>query len=112
MLILANLNMLFVPSLVNGIVHSANNKIVATYSSNIIIESADESPIIKDVQELAAQIGAINGVDGVAYRNRMSAELKHDDDRVNIIVQSISPDRERKVFRPFGLVSLWFAPSG
>jgi putative ABC transport system permease protein len=104
MLVLVNLNMLFVPSLVNGIVHSANDKVITTYSSNIIVESTDDQPLMGDIRELASQIEKINGVTAVTYRNNLGATLSTDvggttdNEHTNCIIRSIPVDRDKRVF--------------
>ncbi|MFC1592864.1 ABC transporter permease [Candidatus Omnitrophota bacterium] len=99
MLMLANLNLLFVPSLVDGIIHSANNKLINTYSGNIIIEGNGDNPLIKRVDELITQIEAVDGVTGVTYRNSMGAELVYEEERTNCIIKGVPPEREKGVFQ-------------
>jgi putative ABC transport system permease protein len=99
MLALANLNLLFVPSLVNGIIHSANNKLMATFSSNIIVESKADDPYIGDITDLVSRIEKLDGVVAVTYRNNLGAEISTDNERDNCIVRGIPPDRDKKVFQ-------------
>ena len=96
-LILANLNLLFVPSLVNGIVQSANDKLINTFASNIVIHAKGTSPLINRVDELVTRIAAIDGVTGVTYRNTISAEFVHEDERANGTVRAVRPENERQV---------------
>lgn len=98
MLVLANLSMMFVPSLIKGLTLSANKKLVDTNSSNIIIEARGDNPFITKRDELIAKIESIEGVTAVTYRNSMGAEIKKDNERVNCMVFGVSPGREKEVF--------------
>jgi len=98
MLVLANLNLLFVPSLVDGIVYSANDKLVTTYSSNIIIEAEGNNPVIRRVDELIGGIEAINGVIAVTARNGIGAQLSYDNERTSCTVRGVDPIRDAAVF--------------
>lgn len=99
MLILANLTLLFVPSLLNGLIGTANEKLIHTYSGNIIIEAKGDNPLINKVDQLVERIEMVDGVTGVTYRNSMGAELVYEDERTNCSVRGVSPEREREVFR-------------
>ncbi len=99
MLILANLNLLFVPSLVNGIIHSADDKLITTYSSDIIVESDNDNPLIVDINQLVSQIERLDGVMAATYRNSLGATLSNDDRRTSCIIRGIPPDRDKKVFQ-------------
>jgi len=98
MLILANLSLMFVPSLIKGVIFSANKKQVDTNSSNIIIETMGDNPIITRRNDLIDRIELIDGVTGVTYRDSISAEIKCDNEHVSRMVYGISPEREKEVF--------------
>ncbi len=104
MLVLANLNLLFVPSLVDGIVFSANDKLVTTYSSNIIIEAEGDNPVIRRVDELIAGIEAIDGVVAVSARNSIGAQLTYQGERTNCTVRGVDPVRDSAVFDIAGAI--------
>ncbi len=98
MLTLANLNLLFVPSMIDGIVDGANSKLIRTYSGNIIVQSADDTPVIRQADELVRSISGIPGVIGVTARNSIGAEIYFEGERTNCTVRAIAPDREKTVF--------------
>jgi putative ABC transport system permease protein len=98
MLVLVNLNLLFVPSLVNGIVFSANDKLIETYSSNIIIEAEGDNPVIRRVDDLLAGIERIDGVIAVTSRNGIGAQLSYDNERTNCTILGVDPIRDAAVF--------------
>jgi len=97
-LTIVSLNLLFVPSLLNGLVTSANDKLKNTYAGDIIIESATASSLIPDVEGLDNSIEGINGVTSVAPRNSLGAELSFANQRANVVVLGIVPEQEKTVF--------------
>jgi putative ABC transport system permease protein len=92
------LNLLFVSSLLNGLVSSANDKIKNTYAGDIIIESATDNPLISDVDLLINKIEGINGVVAVVPRNSLGAEISFENERTNCVTYGIWPEREKAVF--------------
>ncbi len=98
MLVLATLNLLFVPSLVDGIVHNANEKLIDTYVSNIIIEAGGDNPVIKRASELLDSIDDVSGVVAVTARNRQGAQLIYGEERANAVVRGVDPVRDAAVF--------------
>ena len=92
------LNLLFVSSLLDGLVVSADDKIKSTYAGDIIIESSNDNPLISDVGRLIKKIEGINGVVGVAPRNSLGAEISFENERTNCIIDGILPEREKDVF--------------
>ncbi len=97
-LVLVALNLFFVPSLLRGLVGGANDKVVNTYSGHIVVESAEDSPLIDNVDGLAARIEAINGVVATSPRTNIGAELSYDDHRVTSVIYAIRPEQDAKVF--------------
>jgi len=98
MLMLANMNLNFVSGLLDGIVESANDKLINTYSSHIIIQSSTDNPYIRNINELIDQIIAVNGVKSATYRNTIGAEIAYDEKRVNCSVRGIEPEQDSTVF--------------
>ncbi len=98
-LVLAALNLLFVPSLLNGLVWGANDKLINTYSADLIIDSEKDQPLIQNAGDIVKRIEEIGGVVAVAPRNSMGAELKFESRRMNCVVYGIQPEKEQRVFR-------------
>jgi len=98
MLVLANLNLNFVSGLMDGIIDSANEKLIATYSSDIVIEPAGKNYFIRNARDLVKQIEAVDGVVAATYRNSLGAELSFNDYRVNTVVRAIIPEQDKRVF--------------
>jgi putative ABC transport system permease protein len=92
------LNLLFVSSLLDGLVASADDKIKTTYAGDIVIESSSDNPLIADIARLTRKIENVDGVTGVAPRNNLGAELVFDTERTNCIIDGILPEKEKSVF--------------
>ncbi|MBI4180316.1 MAG: FtsX-like permease family protein [Chloroflexi bacterium] len=97
-LILVTLNLLFVPSLLRGLVRGANDKLKDTFAGDIVIESALDNPLIPNTNVLIPKIEAIDGVVAVTPRNNMVAEFRYENERTSGIIYAILPEREKEVF--------------
>lgn len=105
-LVLVALNLLFTPGLLNGVTASANNKLISTYSSHLVIEAGglkEQNFQIDHVSDLMDKISTINGVAAVTARNTIGANIQYKDKsdlerQINCIVDAVIPDREEKVF--------------
>ncbi len=96
MLVLVSMNLLFVPGLIDGIVESANSKLITTYSGDIIIESSGDDPNIIHVKELISLIESIPGVIAATPRNTIGAQITFEDERTSVVVTGIDPEREKR----------------
>ena len=98
-LTLVGLNVLFVPSLLAGLVNGSNDKLVNTYSGDIVVTSGDTAnPLIPNAAELTAQIDKIPGVSASTVRNYLGSEMSYKGNRAMAIVYGISPVTEKQVF--------------
>ncbi|MGD0353906.1 MAG: FtsX-like permease family protein [Dehalococcoidia bacterium] len=105
-LVLVALNLLFTPGLLSGVIASANNKLISTYTSHLVIEAGglkEQNFKINHVSDLMQEIESINGVVAATARNTIGANIQYKDNtdqerQVNCIVDAIMPDREEKVF--------------
>lgn len=105
-LILVALNLMFVPGLINGIVVSANDKLINTYSSHLVIEAQglkDQGYKITHVKDLLTAIESISGVEAAAPRNAAGTNISFKDDsneerKINCMTYGIMPEQEMKVF--------------
>lgn len=93
------LNLLFVPSLLDGLVVSADEKIKDVFAGDIIIESATDNPLISRVDRLIKKIESIDGVVAAVPRNSLGAEIIFENERCSCTVLGIQPERERLVFK-------------
>jgi putative ABC transport system permease protein len=105
-LVLVALNLMFVPGLINGIVISANDKLINTYSSHLVIEAQglkDQGYKITHVKNLMAAIESINGVEAAAARNSVGTNISlkdksNEERKINCMSYGITPEQEMKVF--------------
>ena len=97
-LVLVTLNLLFVPSLLRGLVHGADGKLKDTFAGDIVIESSLDIPLIPNVDLLIPKIEAIGGVIAASPRNNLVAEMSFENQRTSGIIYGIVPEREKVVF--------------
>jgi putative ABC transport system permease protein len=98
MLMLVYLNLIFAPSLVEGVVNTINDKIINTLTGHIIVESKGEDRAIGNVTDLISRIEALDGVIAVSARNDLAADIVYEEERTTAVVYAIDPDRDKKVF--------------
>ncbi len=96
-LTLVAMNLIFVPSLLDGLVWGANDKLINTYVGNVIVEPATEKDLIRDIDNLVPRLEAIEGVIAVSARNTISAQVEYGEERVSCSVHGIIPEREKEV---------------
>ncbi len=98
-LTLVGLNLLFVPSLLAGLISGSNDKLITTYSSDIVVTSKDPSnPLISNAGNMLSQINAIPGVIASTPRNYLPAQLSYNGSRATATVYSVTPGTEQQVF--------------
>lgn len=97
-LILVALNLVFVPGLLDGLAWGANDKLINTYSSDIVIESGGSSHYISNVDQLLTEIEQIKGVEAVTARNYLGAEIEYEGKYLGAAVYGVNPDTEKEVF--------------
>lgn len=102
-LVLITLNLLFVPGLLNGLVVSANDQLINSYSSHLIIGVKGHDVRINHIGNFITRIESISGVAAATARNNIGATIKYkdrqeDERRINCTIYGIMPEREKKVF--------------
>ena len=98
-LTLVGLNLLFVPSLLSGLVSGSNDKLITTYSSDIVVTSKNATnPLISGVGNMVTEIDAIPGVNASTPRNYLLSQMNFNGNRATATVYSISPESDRQVF--------------
>jgi putative ABC transport system permease protein len=97
-LILVALNLVFVPGLLDGLAWGANDKLINTYSSDIVIESDGASHYIGNVEQLMTEIEQIEGVEAITARNYQGAEIEYEDKYLGAAIYGVRPDTEVAVF--------------
>lgn len=102
-LVLITLNLLFVPGLLNGLVVSANDQLINSYSGHLIIGVKGHDVRINHIDNFISRIESINGVAAATARNNIGATIKYkdrqeDERRINCTIYGIMPEREKRVF--------------
>lgn len=98
-LTLVGLNLLFVPSLLAGLVSGSNDKLISTYSGDIVVMSgSDKAPLLDDVRNILPKITGIKGVAAATPRNSLLSQMSFQGNRATATVYGIQPDSERQVF--------------
>jgi len=96
-LTLVAMNLIFVPSLLDGLVWGANDKLINTYVGNLIVEPATEKDLIRDVDNFVPRLESIDGIAAISARNSISAQVEYEEERVSCSVHGIIPEREKEV---------------
>lgn len=98
-LTLVGLNLLFVPSLLAGLVSGSNEKLITTYSSDIVVTSRNAAnPLISGAGNMLTGIDAIPGVVASAPRNYLLSQTSFNGNRATATIYSIDPALEQQVF--------------
>ena len=99
-LTLVGLNLLFVPSLLNGLISGSNDKLINTYSGDIVITSGDNDvPLLNNSNNRLSDIARIPGVSAVTARNSTQSQMSFEGNRTSATLFGILPDSESKVFQ-------------
>lgn len=99
MLILVYLNLIFTPALLDGAVHSLDNKTKIYLSGDIVVQPTNEIPVIPNAQELVSEIESIDGVAAACARSNLGAEISYQGEHVTSAVYAIDPVQDSKVFQ-------------
>ena len=97
-LILVALNLLFVPGLLDGLAWGANDKLINTYSGDLLIEPDGANHYIANVDQVMTEIANISGIDSATARNYLGAEIDFGGKYAGAAVYGIHPDTEKTVF--------------
>ena len=97
-LVLVALNLLFVPGLLDGLVSGANDKLINTYSGDLLIEPDGANHYIANVDQLMTAIANISGIDSATARNYLGAEIDFAGKYTGAAVYGVHPDTEKNVF--------------
>jgi putative ABC transport system permease protein len=92
---IAFINLVFINSLFNGIVVSADDQVIATTSGNVTMQAATGSEFISDVPAVVDKIKATTGVTGASARTVVPASLLYRGIQGNYQVYAVQPSLER-----------------
>ncbi len=97
-LVLVALNLMFVPGLLDGLVWGANDKLINTYSGDLLIESNEANPQIENASQLMSEIAQMKGVEAVTSRSNLGAEIDCGSEHLETVISGIQPDADKNVF--------------
>ena len=97
-LILVALNLLFVPGLLDGLTWGANDKLINTYSGDLLIEPDGANHYIANVDQVMTAIANISGIDSATARNYLGAEIDFEGKYTGAAVYGIHPETDNNVF--------------
>lgn len=98
MMILVFLNLLFAPSLLQGVIYQMNSKLRDTLVGNITVESSNPGALIAESSTLVSQIVNINGVEAATPSRTLSAQLQLGSERGTAEVSGIDTESFKDVF--------------
>jgi len=96
-LALVSMNLIFVPSLLDGLVSGANDKLIKTYVGNLIVEPDTKEGLIRNVDDFILRLEAIDGVAAVSARNSIGANIEFDEQETGCTIHGIIPEKEKEV---------------
>jgi putative ABC transport system permease protein len=97
MLVLVFLNLIFIPSLLEGLIQNVNSKQIDTSTSDILIESSKGQ--IENYQPVVDALREIPGVKGVTPRYMFGAEMRFNEKRSTWGITAINPEEDAEVFK-------------
>jgi putative ABC transport system permease protein len=97
-LTLVSLNLLFIPGLLQGLVSGANTQLRNTYSSDIVVQSSTENPLLSNVGDTISKIDGIDGVVAATPRNGLGAKFIYGNEHADAMVYGIQPETDNSVF--------------
>lgn len=98
MLVLVFLNLVFTPSLLEGVIETANSKLRDTLSGDITVESSTPGALMDNSNQLLEQITQIDGVDAATPARTISAQLGLGSERGTAEVSGIETESFRNVY--------------
>jgi len=93
----AFVNLIFVPSLFNGIIDGANKQIINTMTGDIYITPADGNDYINQKDQVLSQLNTVDAVQATSARTLVPARLKYKNIAGSWQVLAINPDDEKEV---------------
>lgn len=98
MMVLVYLNLLFAPSLLQGVIFQMNSKLQDTLVGNITVESSNPGALISDSNKLVSQILDINGVEAATPSRTLSGQLQLGSERGTAEVSGIDTESFKAVY--------------
>lgn len=93
----AFVNLIFVPSLFNGIIDGANKQIINTMTGDIYITPTDGSDYINQRDQVLSKLDSIDGVESASAKVLVPGRLKYKNIGGSWQILAINPDNDKKV---------------
>jgi putative ABC transport system permease protein len=94
---IAFINLVFIASLFNGIVHGTNEQFINAYVGNVTVAPPDGKPLLEGVEDTVATVRSTPGVAGVSAQTAMLGTLKWMNTTITRQVVAIDPKDEASV---------------
>ncbi len=91
------INLLFTPSLLDGMDHKNSLQIVETKMGHVVIEPKEGDPLLKDARSLQKKINAFPEVAGTSVHYSQGATIQFEDNSRSHNIQFIDPEDEKTV---------------
>jgi putative ABC transport system permease protein len=91
------MNLIFFPSLINGMMSIFVGMVQDYAYGNIVIEPAEDNAYINNADNVLKKVRSVNGVVGAAKRLSVGASIKHKEKVVGAIIDGLIPAQERDV---------------
>lgn len=98
MLSMIYINLLFIPSLIQGLVYQVNNQLINTMTGNLMISSSKSGMTIADRDKFLDDVRSNPDVVGATGTYRVGTEVSHGDLSNVWTIESINPNSFHKVF--------------
>jgi len=93
----AFVNLIFVPSLFNGIIDGANKQIINTMTGDIYITPTDGNDYINQRDQVLSKLDSIGGVESASAKVLVPGRLKYKNIGGSWQILAINPDNDKKV---------------
>jgi putative ABC transport system permease protein len=91
------MNLVFLPSLINGMMDLFVGMVQDYSYGNVVIEPAEDETYISDANNVLKKVRSVNGVSGAAKRLEAGASLEHKEKVVGVNIQGLVPRDEEDV---------------
>jgi len=93
----AFINLIFIPSLFNGIIDGANKQIINTMTGDIYITPKDGNDFINQKEWALQQLNTIDGIEAASAKTLVPARLKYNNIGGSWQILAVDPDNEKRV---------------
>jgi len=98
MMAIIYINLLFLPSIINGAIDQLTEQIIDTATSDLLIKPGENTDRIDNTEDFINNIKNIEGVDAVTSTFVLANQLGYENESKAIAVEAIDPDSYAEVF--------------